>query len=262
MGLQPPLKWAGGKRWLVPILRPVWKQYKDYRLVEPFCGGLSIALGLLPDKALLNDINPHLINFYEWVKKGMEIDLEMINDPITYYKYRSEFNNLILYGNPHSKRAAELFYYLNRTGFNGLCRFNRQGMFNVPFGRHKRINYQINLLSYRDIFRNWTFSTSSYLSICLNKNDFIFADPPYDVEFRNYSKDGFDWQEQINLANWLCAHDGPVILCNQATDRIINLYQECGYILYYLQVKILIAANGNRSPTKIVIATRNLDSLF
>jgi len=52
MGLQPPLKWAGGKRWLVPILRPVWKQYKDYRLVEPFCGGLSIALGLLPDKAL------------------------------------------------------------------------------------------------------------------------------------------------------------------------------------------------------------------
>jgi DNA adenine methylase len=61
--LKPPLKWAGGKRWLVPHLRPLWEPFANRRLVEPFCGGLAVALGLMPDRALLNDRNPHLINF-------------------------------------------------------------------------------------------------------------------------------------------------------------------------------------------------------
>ncbi|CAG0971204.1 partial Modification methylase DpnIIA, partial [Anaerolineae bacterium] len=73
--LKPPLKWAGGKRWLVPRLQLLWevhlKQYPEARLVEPFCGGLAVTLGLQPERALLNDINPHLINFYRWLQKGL-----------------------------------------------------------------------------------------------------------------------------------------------------------------------------------------------
>jgi DNA adenine methylase len=60
---KPPLKWAGGKRWLVPHLRPLWEPFADRRLVEPFCGGLAVALGLMPERALLNDRNPHLESF-------------------------------------------------------------------------------------------------------------------------------------------------------------------------------------------------------
>src|SRR5438128_5037822 len=77
LSLPPPLKWAGGKRWQLPHLRKYWELESHRRLVEPFCGGLAVTLGLLPERALLNDINPHLVNFYNWVKKGLIINLAM-----------------------------------------------------------------------------------------------------------------------------------------------------------------------------------------
>jgi hypothetical protein len=71
--VRPPLKWAGGKRWQIPELEQFWKGNSNLRLVEPFCGGLAVGLGLMPARALLNDINPHLINFYHWLKRGLTI---------------------------------------------------------------------------------------------------------------------------------------------------------------------------------------------
>ena len=79
VALKPPLKWAGGKRWQVPHLRSYWTINAHRRLVEPFCGGLAVALGLMPARALLNDINPHVINFYKWLKRGLIITDEMVN---------------------------------------------------------------------------------------------------------------------------------------------------------------------------------------
>ena len=67
---KPPLKWAGGKRWLVSQLKPIWEENTTRRYVEPFCGGLAVVLGLQPRTALLNDVNPHLINFYRHVQNG------------------------------------------------------------------------------------------------------------------------------------------------------------------------------------------------
>src|SRR5690242_16349016 len=125
--LPPPLKWAGGKRWQVPILEPLWRPHADRRLVEPFCGGLSVALGLRPERALLNDVDPHLINFYRWLKRGLRIDLAMENDRTLFYRHRQTFNQLLADGGNRTREAASLFYYLNRTGYNGLCRFNSQG---------------------------------------------------------------------------------------------------------------------------------------
>ncbi|MGI0016303.1 MAG: DNA adenine methylase, partial [Nitrososphaera sp.] len=81
----PPLKWAGGKRWLLPYLEPVWWPYCDRRLVEPFCGGLAVALGLMPRRALLNDINPHAINLYRWLQKGLSINIPTRNEKELYY---------------------------------------------------------------------------------------------------------------------------------------------------------------------------------
>lgn len=259
MNIQIPLKWAGGKRWIVPYILPIWEKYKHHRLVEPFCGGLSVSLTLLPKNALLNDINPHLINFYEWLKKGFKFELEMINNSSTYYRYRQEFNELIMNGCASSQKAAELFYYLNRTGFNGLCRFNKNGEFNVPFGRYTKINYHLDTDFYKNIFSNWTFSAYSYEDLCLDKNDFIFVDPPYDVNFKNYTKDGFRWDDHLSLTDWLCHQEGPIILCNQATDRVLKLYKEKKFDLHYFQAPIRIAANGKRSPANIVVATRNID---
>ena len=80
LGVRPPLKWAGGKRWLVPHLKPLLAAYPQSRLVEPFCGGLAVTLGVLPEQALLNDINPHAINFYQWLQKGFNPKLDMRNE--------------------------------------------------------------------------------------------------------------------------------------------------------------------------------------
>ena len=80
---KPPLKWAGGKRWLVPHLKPIWESNSNRRYVEPFCGGLAVVLGLQPEQALLNDINPHLINFYRHLQDGFEMRIEMRNDAAT-----------------------------------------------------------------------------------------------------------------------------------------------------------------------------------
>lgn len=257
--LTPPLKWAGGKRWLVPYIQHSWDEHKSSRLVEPFCGGLSIALGLLPKKALLNDINPHLINFYYWLKQGLMLTIEMKISKKTYYEYREEFNNIIENGKENSKKAAELFYYLNRTCFNGLCRFNRQGKFNVPLGSKTSINRQADhLIKYKDILLNWEFRSDTYLNLQLKKNDFVFADPPYDVVFRNYSKDGFTWEDQVRLANWLSDHNVPIIVSNSATDRIITLYKERGFKLHFMKERLYMNSTGDRTPANVIIATKNV----
>jgi len=106
-GLRPPLKWAGGKRWLVPILLPIWRRYKNLRLVEPLCGGLAVTLGLVPEKALLNDVNPHLINFFKWIQKGLTIEIPLENNESFYYAHRERFNQLVKEGKEDTKEAAK-----------------------------------------------------------------------------------------------------------------------------------------------------------
>src|SRR5437868_1604321 len=93
--LRPPLKWAGGKRWQVPYLRPLWARHTHRRLVEPFCGGLAVTLGLMPDRALVNDANPHLIHFYKWLQRGLRVKLPMENDEALFYRQRERFNRLL-----------------------------------------------------------------------------------------------------------------------------------------------------------------------
>src|SRR3954471_8609720 len=153
--LPPPLKWAGGKRWQLPHLRKHWEQQSHRRLVEPFCGGLAVTLGLLPERALLNDINRHLINFYSWLKRGLEISIPMHYDDALFYRHRVRFNELLESGKAGTREAASLFYYLNRTGYNGLCRFNRAGQFNVPFGRYTTVNYRRGFREYKSAVANW-----------------------------------------------------------------------------------------------------------
>jgi DNA adenine methylase len=226
--------------------------------VEPFCGGLAVALGLRPKRALLNDVNPHLINFYHWLKKGLIIDLELENESTAYYEHRERFNRLLSNGEIHTRETAALFYYLNRTGYNGLCRFNRNGAFNVPFGRYKTINYRSDFYPYRKAFKGWKFTKTDFEKIPLLPDDFVYADPPYDVQFTQYAKQGFGWKEQERTASWLARHSGPVVLSNQATDRILELYTKLGYELLFLDAPRLISCTGDRTPAREVLALRNL----
>ena len=256
--LNPPLKWAGGKRWLLPHIETSWHAHQHRRYVEPFCGGLAVALGLQPESALLNDINPHLINFYRQVRRGLLLGIDARHNRKLFYAHRSRFNQLTANGRARTKEAAQLFYYLNRTCFNGLCRFNRDGKFNVPFGQYKKIHYVKDFHAYRTLFRRWEFLNKDLANLPIEPTDFIYADPPYDVEFTTYSAGGFSWDDQVQTAEWLARHHGPVVLSNQATPRIVRLYRRLGFRLRFLDAPRRISCNGDRTAAREVLASRNL----
>lgn len=257
-GTVPPLKWAGGKRWLVPTLLPLWQAHREQRLVEPFVGGLGVTLGLRPQRALLNDINPHLIHFYRCLQSGFRIHLAMRNEEDLYYQHRSTFNRAVNAQRLFTKKNAALFYYMNRTGYNGLCRFNRKGEFNVPFGRYKTINYIRNFTAYQSMLATWQFNQGDFAELQLCNDDFVYADPPYDVPFTSYAQQDFDWLDHQRLAEWLAHLPNPVVLSNQATERVVALYRDLGFELYFLAAPRRISCNGDRTPTLEVLALRNL----
>ena len=254
--LKPPLKWAGGKRWLLPHLIPIWQEHPHTRYVEPFCGGLAMPLGLRPERALLNDVNPHLINFYRQLQRGLKITIETRNEETLFYKQRERFNELIKKQRADTPEAAQLFYYLNRTCFNGLCRFNRSGEFNVPFGTYETINYVVDFGQYRETLKPWLFTNCDLEELELESCDFIYADPPYDVEFTTYSAGGFSWDDQVRTAEWLVRHPGRVVLSNQATDRIVRLYRKLGFKLKFLDGPRRISRTGDRTAAREVLAMR------
>lgn len=259
--MKPPLKWAGGKRWLVPLLQDLWLSHSHRLLVEPFVGGLSVALGLNPKRALLNDANTHLINFYQQVKRGLQVQqaikCSLQNTADYYYDKRTQFNSLIHSKSHRTPEAAGLFYFLIRTGYNGLCRFNLKGEFNVPFGQHKNIRYKPDFLDYRPVLKKWQFLNVDFERLKLEGDEFLYADPPYDVEFTQYHAKAFTWSDQLRLAKWLSQHSGPVVVSNQATPRILELYRNFGFKLFTLPAPRRIACTGDRRPALEMLAVNN-----
>jgi len=260
--LTSPLKWAGGKRWLAPVLNAVWRKYDGCRLVEPFVGGMSVAMALRPKTALLADINPHLVNFFRWLasEDGLAPKFAAQNEEV-YYAARNEFNALISHPDGvGSKRAAELFYFLNRTCFNGICRFNASGGFNVPYGQRVNVPVDTNLLPYREALREWELKCCSFEALTPEPTDFVYADPPYDEGWTTYSAGGFSWDDQVRLAHWLVEHTGPTIASNHFTDRVVELYTSLGFEALMVMAPRRINSTGDRSPKAEALFVRGLDS--
>jgi DNA adenine methylase len=184
--------------------------------------------------------------------------MPMKNDKDYYYSKRSRFNELVTLGKARTKEAASLFYYLNRTGYNGLCRFNRSGGFNVPLGRHAKIGYVRDFSPYKAAFSGWEFSSTDFERLEVEPSDLIYADPPYDVEFTQYSKEGFGWNDQVRLAHWLAGHQGPVIVSNQATSRVIRLYRALGFQIKFLMAPRKISCSGDRREAREILAYKNI----
>ncbi len=228
-------------------------------MVEPFVGGLAMTLGLAPERALLNDLNPHLIAFYTRLQTGLAVDDAVVpleNDRAVYARNRDRFNALVADGAWQSEEAAALFYYLNRTGFNGLCRFNAAGFFNVPFGRYRSIPYRRDFSAYREALRGYAFTAGPFDSVDVSDGDFVYADPPYDVEFTSYSASRFVWADQVRLAHWLAALTVPVVASNQATPRVLALYRELGFAVTTLAAPRRISCDGNRADALEMLALR------
>lgn len=244
--MRSPIKWAGGKHWLVPKMQVLWDLWQPHALYEPFCGSAAVSFGLQPARVRLADANVHLINFLTQWRDGLTIT--MPEDRDDYYERRARFNELVMADVWYTRESAELFYYLNRAGFNGLCRFNRKGEFNVPVGRGGGLP---NLPAFRNVVLTgeWHLDGGSYQDLDLGKSPgLIFADPPYDGDtFTAYTMDDFGTDDQRQLAAWLAEQRHHyVVTTNLATDRMIDLYRSHGFHCYTHEAPRRIAASGNR----------------
>ena len=128
----------------------------------------------------------------------------------------------------------------------------------MPFGRYAKINYRRDFTPYKRGLRGWKFTTGDFKEIPLEPDDFVYADPPYDVEFTKYSKEDFGWEDQVRLAEWLAKHKGPVVASNQATGRILDLYKRLGFSIEIRDAPRKISCTGDRTPAKEMLAKKRV----
>lgn len=243
----PFLKWAGGKSELIATLKDSFpSRFGTY--FEPFLGGGSVFLHMVAKggtrKAVISDSNKDLMNCYIAVREHVRDlirrleYLQSVSSNKTYYEQaRKQFNNLQLNtGLDGNVEKAALMIYLNKTCYNGLYRVNKRGKFNVPKGRHNKITLydRENLLAVHRVLR----SSGVDIMCCdyreaialARKGDFIYLDPPYvptsrTANFTEYTKESFDWREQVALANTFRLLDARgcfIMLSN--SPRVRRLY--------------------------------------
>lgn len=275
--IKPFLKWAGSKTKLISKIK-AFSENRDI-FIEPFVGSGAVFLNMNGyNHYYLYDINPDLINIFKTLQvEGKEfIDYcelffnDMNNKEDEYYKLRKRFNVI---RKSQNRESAALFLYLNRHCFNGLCRYNLKGEFNVPYGKYKkpyfpRIEMEyFHLKSQNAEFINADFREAFKES---EKYDscFIYCDPPYvnDIDnknegFTSYSKDGFTNKDQIDLAE--CANETKhlCLISNHSTSFTKDIYSKANIIEF--EVKRFIAANkDNRRNASELLAVFNSEKKF
>lgn len=240
--LRPFLKWAGGKRQLLPeIRRFVPKKFNTY--FEPFVGAGAVLLDLQPKRAVVNDINYELINAYRVIKTDVEAliaDLGKHKNEKEYYYQLRDLDRSDEYSSLSFIKRASRIIFLNKTCFNGLFRVNSQGQFNVPFGDYSNPKI-VNDIVLRAVHQYLTSNDITILNedfetavIPATKNDFVYFDPPYDPvsdtsSFTGYNLDGFNRDNQVRLKqvfDHLSNRGCKVLLSNSATPFVRELYSK------------------------------------
>ncbi|MBK3089182.1 Dam family site-specific DNA-(adenine-N6)-methyltransferase [Enterobacter hormaechei subsp. xiangfangensis] len=266
---RPFLKWAGGKYSLLPELDRLIPAGK--RLVEPFVGGGSVFLNSEKHESfLLADINADLINLYQMLEVDhirvcslAKILFERANSEVAYKELRDEFNNQRM-GAP--ERAAA-FLFLNRHCFNGLIRYNRDGFFNVGWGKYEAPYFpEIEIKAFKQKSHKCVFLNAGYrrtLALA-GEGDVVYCDPPYEplpgtAGFTNYAAGGFSWADQISLAeSCVAAHQrgAKVLISNSTAPRVIELYEQHGFTLHHVRGRRAISSKGSaRETAKDIVAT-------
>jgi len=270
--VMPVVKWAGGKRQLLPeIEKYIPQKFSTY--YEPFVGGGAVLFHLQPENAVINDINEELMNLYKVIKDNIDELIEDLkkhkNESKYYYKIRELDRDLDRYNKLTPVERASRIHYLNKTCYNGLFRVNSKGQFNVPFGRYKNPNI-INEETLRAVSRY--FNRANIIIKCGDFEDaveeadidsFVYFDPPYDPvsdtsNFTDYNKGGFDRKEQIRLKELCDRLDKKgvrFLLSNSETDFILDLYKD--YKIEIVPAKRFINSKGDRRGEVNEVLVRN-----
>lgn len=279
--IKPFVKWAGGKNSLIPQITKYYpyelKNGSIERYIEPFVGGGAVLIDILQKyevkEAYAFDINIDLINCYNVIKNNVEeliskLDKKekeflVLNDEerqIYFYDIRAEYNSYKLKDELDVKRATE-FIFLNRTCFNGLYRVNKDGKFNVPYGRYKNptVCDASNLRNLSKLIQNVVFEYGDYTKSekYVNDNTFVYFDPPYrplsvTSGFTSYTKEDFNDDNQKELAkyyNRLNLKNAKLMLSNSNPKNVNendnffeNIYN--GFYINEVSAKRMINSNA------------------
>jgi DNA adenine methylase len=227
--MKPLIKYRGGKSNEISTIEKHIPRYKS-RYIEPFLGGGALYFHLEPKKAIVNDINSKLMAFYLGVKNNysaLRTELDEIEkiyeinrrqfdelkrqtpeervedkNEALYYQIRDMFNEL----SDKKYSDALLYFFINKTAYSGMIRYNSKGEFNVPFGRYPNLNTSLVTKRHSDLLANTEIYNTDYKEVfnMVNSDDFIFLDPPYDCIFSDYGneeyKSGFNDDCHITLA--------------------------------------------------------------
>ena len=267
----PFVKWAGGKRQLIPQIRErMPEKYNDY--YEPFVGGGAVIFDLLPANALINDINKALINTYRticnesdaFLKEVNRLDNDMWEDGKKYYYSIREHYNDKLMRSEYDVELAALFVFINKHCFNGLYRVNGKGLFNVPYNNSRRVSVDEDvIIATSEYLRGVTIIDGDFEQACKNakKGDFVFIDSPYaplnPTSFESYTKEGFDIESHKRLAKLydeLTARGCYCMLMNHNTELINELYGNKDYKIDVVSVNRMINSDAsNRVGEEVII---------
>ncbi|MDE0011571.1 MAG: Dam family site-specific DNA-(adenine-N6)-methyltransferase [Candidatus Poribacteria bacterium] len=259
--INPFVKWAGGKRRLVPFISErLPESIATYH--EPFAGGGAafFAFDDLIERATLADLNAELVLTYHTIKTDVEPLIEALNRHAGNHHADSGYYNKVRKSEPAGAiEASARFLYLNRTCYNGLYRVNKSGKFNVPKGRYKNPNIcdADNLRKASEVLQKATIKYGPFTrSIAPASGDFVYCDPPYDETFTNYQPAGFNKDDQVALkqmADTWAKAGARVMLSNADTPFIRDLYQS--YTVHSLTAPRDINCTGDRSRAAEVLIT-------
>ena len=253
--IRPFLKWAGGKFRLLDRIRKLLPD--GNRLIEPFVGSGAVFLNTDYDRYLLGDINPDLINLYGCLKDEGEGFVTYAkqwfcgkeNAEKAYYHWRDCFNS-----SDDIREKSALFIYLNRHGYNGLCRYNQSGQFNVPYGRYKKPYFPTEeMLHFAEKSKRAVFVCTGFENLMnrARRNNVVYCDPPYiplsdSANFTNYAKEGFSLDNQLQLstkAYHLSKRGVSVLISNHENALTREIYNHAEISRF--PVKRLISCKGN-----------------
>ncbi len=270
---KPFLKWVGGKHKVIKNIVPHIEKCQGTRFIEPFVGSAAISIQVHEqfDRLLLADYNVDLINLYDLLKNGdVEdfIDLtsqffgEDTHTSDMYYHLRKEFNNT----NDPILRAV-LFIYLNRHGYNGMCRYNSSGGFNIPVGRYKTTPMfpKENMLEFSKMLKD----NDAELKYCsfedifpmVGEGDVVYCDPPYiainaTASFSSYTADGFTGEQHVLLADLAREAQGRgahVLISNHYLEEIIpDLYRGAELEIFPVQRTISAKASSRKKVDEVL----------
>jgi DNA adenine methylase len=264
---KPFLRWAGGKANLVGrLLDYVPPNLDSGTYWEPFLGAGSMFFSLRPKRAVLSDLNPHLIHCYRAIKNRPSLVYSYLrrfaseNTKTHYYKVREEYNR-----SPFSYKNAARFIYLNKASFNGIFRVNIEGQFNVPYGRRKRLSIpeQVDLLMVSRALRRARLVPATYERVLKSakRGDFVYLDPPYPplngtAYFAHYTKERFGKQDQkllARVARELRRKGCRVMITNADKKEIRQLYS--GWRIKSIKVRRWITCKAKKHRVEEIVIT-------